>query len=354
MIPPSEKFLMGFYLVLELETQLQELRLQNRTTQGFKYTKESAANVLSGIRQYLYFTLHFGISPFPANVDTVICFLEFMARTSGHPHLKHLLSAVKFAHEAMDMPFPVNSFQIDMTMQGLKRRLARVPFQVLPLSPTILKKMFVHLNMDLVQDRALWCSYLLSFYGLLRKSSAVPKSKKFDVHKVLVRRNVIIDTQSNMLFLYLGYGKTNNFCTRDVVIPIPGNNDPALDPVRHLSALFSSVDVGPEAPAFSFSPGSFVSYAIFTSRLKSLLKKSGYDPDLYSGHSFRRGGATFLHTCGGTALMIQASGDWSSQCFTRYLYLTEADRLYSQTLMSHAINSMNSANMPRTVTSTHS
>lgn len=327
--------------VSELEIQLQELRCQNRKTQSFRYTKESAANVLSAIRQYLYFTLYFGIPPFPASVDGVVCFMEFMARTSGHPHLKHLLSSVKFAHEAMDLPFPVNSFQIDTTMQGLKRRLARVPFQVLPITPLILKKMFAHLNMDLVQDRALWCSYLLSFYGLLRKSSAVPKSKKYDANKILVRRNVMIDTQSNMVYLYLGYGKTNNFCTRDVIIPIPGNNDPALDPVRHLHALFSHVNVDEAAPAFSFAPSSFISYASFTSRLKTLLKKSGYDPELYSGHSFRRGGATFLHSCGGTALMIQASGDWSSQCFTRYLYLTEADRLHSQTLMSNAINSMN-------------
>ena len=325
----------------ELEIQLQNLRLQNRDTQGFKYTKESAANVLSAIRQYLYFTLHFKLSPFPTSVDTIVCFMEFMARTSGHPHLKHLLSSVKFAHEAMDMPFPVNSFQIDTTMQGLKRKLARVPFQVLPITPSILKKMFLHLNMNLVQDRALWCSYLISFYGLLRKSSAVPKTKKFDVNKVLVRRNVMIDTQSNMVYLYLGYGKTNNFCTRDVIIPIPGNTCPALDPVRHLSALFSAVNAGPSEPAFSYGKDSFISYSSFTSRLKSLLKKAGYDPDLYSGHSFRRGGATFLHSCGGTALMIQASGDWSSQCFTRYLYLSEADRLHSQKLMSSVINCMN-------------
>ena len=147
--------------VPELEIQLQELRCQNRTTQSFRYTKESAANILSAIRQYLYFTLYFGIPPFPASVDAVVCFMEFMARTSGHQHLKHLLSSVKFVHEAMDLPFPVNSFQIDTTMQGLKRRLARVPFQVLPLTPLILKKMFEHLNMDLVQDRALWCAYLL-------------------------------------------------------------------------------------------------------------------------------------------------------------------------------------------------
>ena len=326
----------------ELQLQLQDLRLQNHATQSFKYTKESAANVLSGIRQFFYFTLHYKLTPIPAKVDTLVCFLEFMARTVGHPHLKHLLSAVKFMHEALDETFPVNSFQIDTTMQGLKRRLAKVPFQVLPLTPAILKKMFSHLDMSLLHDRALWCAYLLSFYGLLRKSSSVPKSSNYDVNKVLVRRNVSVDIQNNMVYLYLGHGKTNNFCTRDVMIPIPGNSDPAMDPVRHLHALFTSVNANPNDPAFSYYRGKFINYTSFTSKLKILLKKAGFDPSLYSGHSFRRGGATFLHQCGGTALMIQASGDWSSQCFTRYLYLTEADRLHSQTLMAQAISAFGS------------
>ena len=87
-----------------------------------------------------------------------------------------------------------------------------------------------------------------------------------------------------------------------------------------------------------FALNRFISYSSFTSCLKILLKKAGYDPTLYSGHSFRRGGATFLHACGGTALMVQASGDWSSQCFTRYLYLSESDRLQSQLLISKGIN----------------
>ena len=143
-----------------------------------------------------------------------------------------------------------------------------------------------------------------------------------------------------MVYVYLGYGKTNNFCTRDVLIPIPGNNDSALDPVRHIRALYSSVSADPDKPAFSFSKDKFVTYSMFTTRLKALLSKAGIDASLYSGHSFRRGAATFLHQCGGTALMIQASGDWSSQCFTRYLYMSESERLHSQTLMCNAINSL--------------
>ena len=296
--------------------------------------------MISGIRQFLYFTLHYKLQPWPVSVDTLTCFLEFMARTCGFPHLKHLLCSVKFLHEALDQPFPTNSFMVDMTMQGLKRRLAKVPFQVLPLTPVILKKIFSHLDMSNPEDLALWCSYLMSFYGLLRKSNAVPKSAIYDPNKVLVRRNISVDVENNIVYIYLGHSKTNNFCTRDVIIPVPGNCDPAMDPVRHMHALFSRIDASPDSPAFTFSQGKFIKYSNFTSQLKKLLKKAGYSAELYSGHSFRRGGASFLHSCGGTALMIQASGDWSSQCFTRYLYLSEAERLHSQSLMARGINAI--------------
>ena len=262
-----------------------------------------------------------------------------MARTSGHGHLKHLLSSLRFLHLALGYRFPEENFQIDMTMQGLKRKLARVPFQVLPITPSVLRDMFKHLDMRKTSDLALWCSFLVSFYGLLRKSNAVPSSSTYDSSKVLVRRHLHVDLASNMVYMYLGFSKTNQFGAKDLVVPIPGNDDPALDPVRHLHSLFSRVNVQADSPAFSIGPQSFINYSAFTSRLKTLLSKSGYDASLFSGHSFRRGGATFLHSCGGTALMVQASGDWSSQCFTRYLHLSFAERLRSQSLIAHGISS---------------
>ena len=294
--------------------------------------------MLSAIRQYLYFTNYFQLQQLPASVDTLVCFLEFMAKTSGYNHLKHLYSSVKYLHIALDYDFPENSFQIDTTMQGLKRRLANVPFQVLPLNPRILRKMYQHIDINKPEDRALWCAYLCSFYGLLRKANAVPVSVKFDPRKVLVRRNISVDLPNNMVYLYIGFGKTNQFGGRDTIIPIPGNDDPALDPVRHLHSLLSSTAAVPNSPAFSYGPSKFITYSKFTTCLKNLLRQSGYNPDLFSGHSFRRGGASFLHSCGGSALMVQSSGDWSSQCFTRYLYLSEAERLKAQSLISQGIS----------------
>ena len=317
---------------------MEELRRTNRVTQSFKYTKESAANMVSAIRQWLYFTIFFSLQILPASTDSLVCFCEFMARTVSFQHIKHLVHAVQFLHQALNVPFPCDSFQLDMTLQGLKRRLARVAFQVLPISPSVLRAIYTHLNMEKTQDLALWCSFLISFYGLLRKKSVVPRAGPYDPNKVLVRRHINVHSPTNTVYIYLGFSKTNQFGARDLVLPILGNSDPALDPVRHLKALFSKVPASADAPAFTYAPGKYITYNSFTTRLKSLLSKSGYPASQYSGHSFRRGGATYLYKCGGSQLMIQSSGDWSSTVFTRYLFLSTAERWKSQSLISRNIS----------------
>ena len=317
---------------------MEKLRRMNRTTQAYKYTRESAANMVSAIRQWLFFTTFFSLRILPASTDSLVCFCEFMARSVSYQHIKHCVHAVQFLHQSLDFSFPCDSFQLDMTLQGLKRRLARVAFQVLPITPTILKAIFNQLDMRKNQDLALWCSFLISFYGLLRKKSVVPRTGPFDPNKVLVRRHFNIHLETNTVYVYLGFSKTNQFGARDLVLPIIGNSDPALDPVRHLQDLFSRVDASPDSPAFTYATGKFITYNSFTSRLKTLLTKSGYPAAKYSGHSFRRGGATYLHQCGGSVLMIQSSGDWSSSVFTRYLFLTTTERWKSQYLISKNIS----------------
>ena len=310
----------------------------NKVTQSFKYTRESAANMVSAIRQWLFFTIYFSIKILPATTDSLVCFCEFMARSVSFQHIKHCVHAIQFLHQALDISFPCDNFQLDMTLQGLKRRLARVAFQVLPITPKILRAIYRNLDMRKTQDLALWCAFLISFYGLLRKKSVVPRAGPFDPNKVLVRRHFTIHTPTNTVYVYLGFSKTNQFGARDLVLPILGNSDPALDPVRHLRSLFSRVEASPDAPAFTYAAGKYVTYNSFTTRLKTLLTKSGYPASQYSGHSFRRGGATFLHQCGGSTLMIQSSGDWSSTVFTRYLFLSTAERWKSQYLISKSIS----------------
>ena len=69
-----------------------------------------------------------------------------------------------------------------------------------------------------------------------------------------------------------------------------------------MTKLFST-SIPPLSPAFSYiENGSkkFITYTQFTSKLKELLDMAGYSPELFSGHSMRRGGATLLFQLGWT------------------------------------------------------
>ena len=53
--------------------------------------------------------------------------------------------------------------------------------------------------------------------------------------------------------------------------------------------------------------------------LKSHLVSMGYDPKLYSGHSFRRGAATWALQVGIPTEVIQVLGDWKSESYKNYI-----------------------------------
>ena len=325
-------------LIFMFSVLLSQLSKNNVATQSYRFAKNSMKNMISNIRTYVFFIMYFSLPLLPADPMDLCRFMELLAITCGYGHLKNVLSSVKYLHEAYGHEFPSNNFNMDTTMQGLKRRLARTPFFVMPISPHILTKMYDHLDMAKPKDLALWCSFLTAFYGLFRKANVVPESGPIDPKQTMTRDHVMLDRANKIVYIHVTFSKTNQFCQRDLFIPIPCNDNPALDLYRHMETLLDTVDAPGSAPAFSFSRTGYVSYRQFTNRLKDLLSRAGLSPNLYSGHSFRRGGATFLHQVGGTVLQIQAAGDWSSQCFTRYLYLSTEERLKAQHLVSAALS----------------
>ena len=295
--------------------------------------------MISGIRTWFYFCVYFKFPARPATRESLVPFLQLMSITVTYEHLKHLLSAIKFYHQAIGETFPDHDFDVNNTLHGLKRELSHTVFQALPITPSILRSLFAGLNMSKPKDLALWCSYLVTFFCLFRKSNSVPKSsKQMDMKRTLQRKHIRVDLAANIVYVHVTFSKTIQFGQRDLIIPIPGNEDAALDPVRHLHALFELCPCPQDSPAFTYSATSCITYSAFTTSLKQLLQKAGHNPSLFSGHSFRRGGATLLYNLGATILQIQASGDWSSQCFARYLHISEEERLKVQTMVSSALS----------------
>ena len=267
-------------------------------------------------------------------------FAQLMSLSVGYGHIKNLFSGIKMMHKALDAEFPEDDFQVDSTLKAIKRQLAGTPFQTLPITPEILGQLYLFVDIDDPEQLAFWCSMLTGFRCLLRKSNLVPVSlDKFDPQTGLSRSKIMLPDDKNVALVYLNWSKTNQFGSREMVIPMVADSNLALDPVRHLQLLFSSNNLPGYLPAFSFVKNGrirTVTYDRFTKDLRNLLDKSGYRSKSYSGHSLRRGGASYLYRLGADPLLIKAMGDWQSDCYQLYIHLSLEQRLTAQTKMATA------------------
>ena len=62
-----------------------------------------------------------------------------------------------------------------------------------------------------------------------------------------------------------------------------------------------------------------LTYPVFVKMLKGYLGKLGFPAANYSGHSFRRGGASWALANNVPGEFIQLLGDWKSQVYREYL-----------------------------------
>lgn len=243
-------------------------------------------------------------------------------------------------HRALDADFPEDDFQVETTLKAIRRQLAGTPYQTLPISPEILQQLYMFIDINDPEQLANWCCILTGFRCLLRKSNLVPVSiDKFNPETGLSRSKIMLPPNRDVALVYLNWSKTNQFGNREFVIPMVSDPVQALDPVYHLQLLFSANDLPDHLPAFSFIKRGCVrciTYDKFTASLRKLLDKAGYRSKSYSGHSLRRGGASYLYRLGADPLLIQATGDWQSDCYLRYISLSLEQRLAAQIKMATA------------------
>ena len=190
--------------------------------------------------------------------------------------------------------------------------------------------MYQYINIDNNYELAYWCSFLFALRLLYRKSSIAPESlASFNFRTGLSRSKIVVS--DGVALVYQNHSKTNQFMAAHRVIPVVGGSTLALNPVFHYEKLLNENVVPTNYPAFSFIENGrikCVTHKSFTNFLKLLLTKIGLKPDDWSGHSFRRGGASMLYRLGLDPITIQACGDWSSDTFLRYLEVN-FDRLWA-------------------------
>jgi hypothetical protein len=132
-----------------------------------------------------------------------------------------------------------------------------------------------------------------------------------------------IKVSENGMLVSIRHTKTNQYHNRVLSIPLVKGKSP-LCPVSAVQNMFSLANNSPQGgPLFSYLDRSgrvrVLDHNLFGIMLHQCLEALGYDPKLYSGHSFRRGSASYSMSCGAPQLYIQAIGDWESSAWQCYI-----------------------------------
>jgi integrase len=215
-----------------------------------------------------------------------------------------------------------DNFQLHSVLQGIKRQKGNEPHYKLPLGTDDLIKMYKLVDKHSVEDTQIWCALLICFFGLLRISAVSTVSKThWDAEKILCRQD--LDICSNGCTLKLRRSKTNQFKERTHCVVLPFIRDSPLCPTSALLEFLGQAGHVPQdyplltrCCAGQLEP---LSQGVVRHRLSSLLSSIGLPAGEYGTHSLRRGGATWLLSCGVPLHVIKVMGDWRSNCVFKYL-----------------------------------
>ena len=221
---------------------------------------------------------------------------------------------------------PLFKYQKTLLMRGIKRLNGQKVSQKLPITPAVLYKLQRQLNLSCSLDATFWAACLVAFFSFFRKTNLLPPTTAaFDPQRHL--RNCDVRLYPWGIILVVRWSKTIQYRNRTLLVPVPKIAHSSLCPwsaVTHafkLAGVYQSTRHSAE-PAFTYLDGGALkalTYSTFTNKLKQTLDKCGFSSSHFSGHSFRRGGATFALNCGVPGDYIKLQGDWKSTAYERYL-----------------------------------
>jgi integrase len=180
----------------------------------------------------------------------------------------------------------------------------------------------------------IFCAMLIAFFAFLRKGNIASKTSTWDddTH-ALSRDDIFIHWPTYTLWLRIRRTKTIQFDERLLWVPIKGQRGHPLDVVALFSRMCDAIPATATDHAFTTPSGRPLTHDEFVDWTKHLVRNIGLDPSQVSGHSFRRGGASFALYSGVPDAFIKLIGDWRSNAYLAYLIIPT----HSRSLVSHCM-----------------
>lgn len=279
------------------------------------------ATYRSGYLSFKIFCEATSVPTFPLTESTLQLFVTYLARRVKFATIKVYLCGVQYESVIRGFNTKIAHMgRLYYVLRGIRRCHPNSASQRLPITPADLRKMimFIKNSMFSNHDKAMWtCLILVAFFGLLRVSEYVcPAMSTFDTETHLTPADISFSTCGSNAVINLKCSKTDPFrlgC-KIRLAKIGG----FLCPYRAIQnyLVFRGTKLG---PWFTFSDGKFVTRKFVSSFLTISLPNNIN----INTHSFRIGGASAAASCGIPDSTIKIIGRWSSDCYRRYIHLSD-------------------------------
>lgn len=262
-------------------------------------------------------------SPVPATDDVLCRYVAFLAQRLSYSSIAQYLNIIRILHLENGYPNPLQTnFALSCLLRGVRRSLGDSSNRKDPITTTHLLQILSGLDVQKPQDSAIWAAALVAFFCMLRRSNVLPPSlTAFQKSRHLLRQDVAL--QKDGAIVTIRWTKTIQFQERELRIPLARFNS-ALCPYLAIAKHFTLTHKAPpDGPAFVCSnapPFQPLTSAVFIHRIKRILGEHGNDASQFSGHSFRRGGASYAYQNGVALHTIKQLGDWKSDVYSKYIF----------------------------------
>lgn len=292
---------------------------------------------------YFEFCNKISVKPVPLSQYDLGRYIAYLSRRLCFTSVRQYLNIVRLLHVEAGFGNPLeNNWYVSSILKGVKRVKGDTTSQKLPITLDILKQVFVNLNLNGSIDRTFWAACLVAFYSFFRKSNLLILSMdSFDASRYLCASDTKFTKEG--VILTVRWSKVIQFQERLLQIPLPRVRNSPFCPSNALMRMFLDCPAPQNAvPLFRYKENSKIipfTQAMFTSKLQTHLKALGFPAEKYSGHSFRRGGASFALQCGLPVDLIKIQGDWRSNACERYLQPSFGLRQQVATTLGHHTSS---------------
>lgn len=273
----------------------------------------------SQLQCYLNFCQRMSISVLPVSTEGISMYIAYLAHVKKlqFQTIANYLVIVKHLHKSNGFKDPIkDNWQVEHLLQGVKRVLGVAQGCAVPITPDMLLCVKKHLDLYKLFHLSVWSACLIGFFGMLRPGNFLMRDKSVPVLRICQ-----LESRDMDYIITFDYTKTIQFRQKQLRIIIPYLSEHPLCPASALFRLLSlHVLLGSDGqtPLLCETVSRVLSYDIFISFINDILFKEGYEQKV-TGHSFRRGGATWAFNSGCPGEVIQDIGFWKSDAYLRYI-----------------------------------